>query len=260
MMRLLSASVLCICSVGTAQAQTAHPAPEPKAAETATQASTEQTVTFDKDTIAAPPSQFETVIGDWSVAELAGSRGLQVDGTKWRQGVPSASLADQAKRLYGDRYAEFLDGVKAFAFFPLSVYRGDCGGENVTLSVRFYPQNGRIDQAAGIAWSIAPDGSYYGARANALEHNLLFFKVVRGKRTVIQTVRGVVTDSKKWHTLRVTLQGKSLVVSVNDKEVLRRSLEVPASGRCGLWSKADSHVLFDDFRIVKNSGSAESSK
>lgn len=42
-----------------------------------------------------------------------------VDGSKWRQGTPSASLADQAKRLYGERYAEFLDGVKAFAFFPL---------------------------------------------------------------------------------------------------------------------------------------------
>jgi hypothetical protein len=163
-------------------------------------------------------------------------------------------LADQAKRLYGDRYAEFLDGVKAFAFYPLAVYRGDCTGEDLTLSVRFYPQSGRIDQAAGIAWSIAPDGSYFGARANALEGNLLFFKVVRGKRVVLQTVRNVVTDSKKWHTLKVRLHGKTLAVEVNEKEVLKRGLDAPANGRCGLWSKADSQVLFDDFRVRKGSG------
>jgi hypothetical protein len=174
-----------------------------------------------------------------------------VDGGKWRQGTPSVSLADQAKRLYGDRYAEFLDGVKAFAFFPVSIYKGDCSGEDLTLSMRFYPQAGRIDQAAGIAWSIGNDGSYWGARANAIEHNLLFFKVVRGKRIVVQTVRGVNTPTKTWHTFQVRLQGRSVTVEMDGKEYLRRALESPHSGRCGLWSKADSQVLFDDFKIVK---------
>ena len=214
----------------------------------------EQLVSFEGETQGAPPAQLEALIGDWNIGELSGVRGLWVDGTKWRQGTPSASLADQAKRLYGDRYAEFLDGVKAFAFYPLAVYRGDCTGEDLTLSVRFYPQSGRIDQAAGIAWSIAPDGSYFGTRANALEGNLLFFKVVRGKRVLLQTVRNVVTDSKKWHTLKVRLHGKTLAVEVNDKEVLKRGLDAPANGRCGLWSKADSQVLFDDFRVRKGSG------
>ena len=69
---------------------------------------------------AAPPTAFEGVVGDWYVGEADGKKGLMVDGTRWRQGTPSANLADQAKRLYGDRYAEFLDGVKAFAFFPLA--------------------------------------------------------------------------------------------------------------------------------------------
>ena len=36
------------------------------------------------------------------------------------------------------RYAEFLDGVKAFAYFPLAVWNGDCSGAELTLSVRFY--------------------------------------------------------------------------------------------------------------------------
>ena len=194
---------------------------------------------------------FEPVVGDWYVNEQQGARGLLVDGGKWRQGVPSASLADQAKRLYGDRYAEFLDGVKAFAFFPLAVYKGDCSGENLTLSARFYPIAGRIDQAAGIAWSVAPDGSYFGVRANALEDNLLFFRVVRGKRTILQNVRGVHTATRTWHTLTATLTGKALSVALDGKSRLERKLDAPAAGRCGLWSKADSQVLFDDFAIAK---------
>ena len=220
-------------------------------AESASPPATPLVVNVNGDAPGALPSSFETVIGDWYVAELAGERGLLVDGSKWRQGVPSANLADQARRLYGERYAEFLDAVKAFAYFPLAVWQGDCSGDNLTVSVRFYPQDGRIDQGAGIAWSIAPDGSYFGARANALEDNLLFFRVVRGKRTIIDTVRGVATPTRTWHTLKVTLRGRSLAVEVDGQERLKRDVETRPPGRCGLWSKADSQVLFDDFSVTR---------
>ena len=210
-----------------------------------------EVVSFDADASGGPAAQFEAVVGDWHVADLAGARGLMVDGSAWRQGTPSANLADQARRLYGERYAEFLDGVKAFAYFPLAVYKGDCPSGDLALSVRFYPQAGRIDQGAGLAWSIAPDGSYLAARANALEDNLLFFRVVRGKRTILETVRGVDTPTRTWHTLAVTLRGRSLSVELDGKERLKRDLDAPPSGRCGLWSKADSQVLFDDFAVGK---------
>ena len=210
-----------------------------------------EVVSFDADASGGPAAQFEAVVGDWHVADLAGARGLMVDGSAWRQGTPSANLADQARRLYGERYAEFLDGVKAFAYFPLAVYKGDCPSGDLALSVRFYPQAGRIDQGAGLAWSIAPDGSYLAARANALEDNLLFFRVVRGKRTILETVRGVDTPSRTWHRLAVTLRGRSLSVELDGKERLKRDLDAPPSGRCGLWSKADSQVLFDDFAVGK---------
>ena len=206
-------------------------------------------ITFEHDPTGQPPSTFEPVVGDWYVTDQAGARGLVVDGSRWRQGTPSANLADQARRLYGERYAEFLDGVKAFAFFPLAVYSGECPSGDLALSVRFYPDSGRIDQGAGLAWSIAQDGSYLGARANALEDNLLFFRVVRGKRTILETVRGVETATRTWHTFTVTLHGRALAVSLDGRERLKREIETPPSGRCGLWSKADSRVLFDDFSV-----------
>jgi hypothetical protein len=206
-------------------------------------------VTFDDDQAGQSPPTFEPVIGDWYVTDLAGARGLMVDGSRWRQGTPSANLADQARRLYGERYAEFLDGVKAFAYFPLAVYRDGCPSGDLALSVRFYPQAGRIDQGAGLVWSVAPDGSYLGARANALEDNLLFFRVVRGKRTILETVRGVETATRTWHTLKVTLHGRALSVVLDGQERLKREVDAAPAGRCGLWSKADSQVLFDDFTV-----------
>ena len=133
------------------------------------------------------------------------------------------------------------------------MWNGDCNGEDLTLSVRFYPAAGRIDQAAGIAWAIAPDGSYLGARANALEDNLLFFQVVRGKRTIIDSVRGISTATRTWHTLKVKLRSRSLVVEIDGETRLERETDPRPAGRCGLWSKADSQVLFDDFSVIPSS-------
>ena len=197
---------------------------------------------------AAAPTKivFEPVIGDWSEE----TDGFAVDGTKWRDGTPSANLADQAKKLYGDRYAEFLDGVKAYAFFPLAVADQEVTGD-ARLSVRFHPIAGKIDQAAGIAFAIAPDGSYLGVRANALEDNVLFFKVVKGKRTVLETIRNVPTPTKTWHTLVVELRGTKLQAFVDDTKRVDRTLDAKPVGRVGLWSKADSHVVFADFKIEK---------
>jgi hypothetical protein len=212
-------------------------------------ATAETKVTFDAEAVGEPSPSFASVVGDWYVAEAHGARGLKVDGSKWRSGVPSASLADQAKRLYGDRYAEFLDGVKAFAFFPFAVWNGSPPTGDMRISVRFYPEVGRIDQAAGIAFGVAADGSYSGARANGLEDNLLYFRVVKGRRTIIDTIRGVTTTSRAWHTLAIELRGLELVVELDGERKFRKMLDARPAGRVGLWSKADSQVLFDDFTV-----------
>lgn len=201
--------------------------------------------------LGGPSPDFEAVVGDWSIAEAGGVRGLEVDGTKWRNGTPSASLADQAKRLYGDRYAEFLDGVKAYAFFPLAVWTHDPPAGDVRVSVRFYPLAGKIDQAAGIAFGVAPDGSYLGVRANALEDNVLFFRVVKGRRTILDTIRDVPTKTHAWHTLVAEIRGADLRVLVDDTPRLQKKLDAPPKGRVGLWSKADSQVLFDRFEVAR---------
>lgn len=214
-------------------------------------------VTFNADDPGGPSSGFEAIIGDWYVGEHEGERGLWVDGTKWRQGTPSASLADQAKKLYGEHYAEFLDNVKAFAFYPVAVWTGTVPDGDIRISVRFYPELGRIDQAAGIVWSLTSQGKYWGVRANPLEDNILYFDVKRGKRKVRATVRGVSTPTRQWHTFVATLANGEVVVTLDGEERFRTELSEPVSGRVGLWSKADSKVLFDDFKVERYPGNQD---
>jgi hypothetical protein len=208
-------------------------------------------LSFNEDAVGAPAAGVESVIGDWRVDERDKVRGLLVDGSHWRSGTPSSSLVDPARRLYGERYAEFLDGVKAFAFYPLVVVQRDPPQGDVRMSARFLPIAGKIDQAAGIAFDIQPDGSYAVVRANALEDNILWAKVVRGKRTILDTVRNTPTPTRTWHKLAVTVRGRELSVELDDAPRFRTKLERAHSGRVGLWSKADSQVLFDDFRVEK---------
>ena len=211
---------------------------------------TQVVATFDGDVVGAASPAFEAVVGDWYVTEEAGARALKVAGGKWRSGQPSVSIADQAKRLYGERYAEFLDGVKAFAFFPLAIWTGDRPPGDVRISVRFYAEAGKVDQAAGIAFAVAPDGSYLGARANALEDNILFFRVVKGKRAIIDTIRNVPTPSKTWHTFTVELRGRRVAIDLDGRRHFEKALDRDPVGKLGLWSKADSQVLFDDFAVT----------
>jgi hypothetical protein len=225
--------------------------PKPGAPTDTTASANSLVLTFDEDKVGGPASGIESVIGDWRVDEREKSRGLLVDGSRWRSGTPSTSLVDQARRLYGERYAEFLDGVKAFAFFPLAVVQRDAPQGDVRISVRFLPLAGKIDQAAGIAFDIQPDGSYAVVRANALEDNILWAKVVRGKRTILDTVRNTPTPTRTWHKLVLLVRGRELSVELDDVARFRTKLERAPSGRVGLWSKADSQVLFDDFRVER---------
>ena len=73
------------------------------------------------ETVGAQPRAFSAVIGNWAIEADGNRKVLAVDGRKWTQGQASAGVADKARALYGERYAEFLDSVQSYAFFPLAV-------------------------------------------------------------------------------------------------------------------------------------------
>jgi hypothetical protein len=112
---------------------------------------------------------------------------------------------------------------------------------------------GRIDQAAGIIFNVKPNGDYLILRANCLENNLVLFKYEHGKRSQIKWIRDTPTPSRQWHDLKLEVAGKHIKGYLDGKPDIDYELPGPVSGKIGVWSKADSVVYFDDYRVVKSS-------
>lgn len=51
------------------------------------------------------------------------------------------------------------------------------------VEVRFKTLSGEMDQAAGVVWRARDEANYYLGRANALDDNVVLYKVENGKRT-----------------------------------------------------------------------------
>jgi hypothetical protein len=134
--------------------------------------------------------------------------------------------------------------------FPLAIYR-PLSITNARVSVRFKPVAGRVDQAGGIAVRLADPDDYYVARANALEDNVRFYRVVKGKRRQLAGTNQKVT-SGEWHTLTLAAEGDRFTVGFDGKELFTAKDETFAdSGKIALWTKADSVTYFDQLRIVQ---------
>jgi hypothetical protein len=107
---------------------------------------------------------------------------------------------------------------------------------------------GEVDQGGGLVWRAKDAKNYYLARYNHLEDNYRLYKVVDGKRTLIQNAD--ITHSDGWHTLRVRMTGDQITCEYDGKTYLEAKDDTfPGPGKIGLWSKADAQSQFDDLSL-----------
>ena len=120
------------------------------------------------------------------------------------------------------------------------------------------PVSGRVDQAAGLVWRYQNEDNYYIVRANALEDNVVLYKVQNGERTDLPVKGEGRTYGKpaevppasgarcaSWPPARGSrcyFNGRKLY-EVEDKTFTQ-------SGRVGVWTKADSVTHFDDLTVT----------
>ena len=117
------------------------------------------------------------------------------------------------------------------------------------VEVKMKPVSGREDQAGGVVWRWKDGDNYYVARANALEGNVSLYHTTAGRRITIKYVDAPVARDA-WHTLRVEFAGQHVRVVFDG--VTRIELDdahIAGAGAVGVWTKADSVTLFDDFRF-----------
>ncbi|MBA3438823.1 MAG: hypothetical protein H0T92_03015, partial [Pyrinomonadaceae bacterium] len=124
--------------------------------------------------------------------------------------------------------------------------------------VRFKAISGRVDQAAGLVWRLRDANNYYIVRANALENNVVLYKVQDGKRTDLPVKGEGRTYGKKaqvppdqWSELRVVQTGNLAEVFLNSTKLFEVEDDTfKNAGKVGLWTKADSVTYFDDLRVT----------
>ena len=197
------------------------------------------------------PAHFVPVVGYWVVASEGGRNVLMVDGRQWKSGNPSAGLADKARLIYGSRHEEFIDNVKAFAYYPYAVAQGIDEFHNGEIGMRFQLIDGALDQCAGILFNLKPNGDYLAVRFNGKEDNLVLWTFNKGvRRFVKRGAEEVPLKMKEWHTMKVAVQGVKLEGYLNGKLLLEYALPEPVSGKVGVWSKTDSVSYFDDYAVT----------
>jgi len=195
------------------------------------------TIDFNKERVGEAPSGFSTALT---------GRGRP---GKW------VVMKDPASPDQGNVLAQ-VDADTTGYRFSVCVYDG-LTAKDVDVSVKFKPISGRGDQGAGIVWRYRDKDNYYIVRANALEGNVVLYKVENGKRIDLPLVGKGRTygmkekvPSGEWGTLRVVAKGNHFEVYHNRKKLYEVEDETfKQAGKVGLWTKADSVIYFDDLQI-----------
>jgi hypothetical protein len=132
------------------------------------------------------------------------------------------------------------------ATYPVCI-KDDTNLKDGFVEVKFKPIAGKEDQAGGVIWRCKDKDNYYISRANALEDNVTIYHTVNGKRSEKKRINTKVS-SGQWHSLRVDFKDNYFVVTFDGKKAFTwKDDTFKDAGKVGVWTKADSTTLFDDF-------------
>ncbi len=132
------------------------------------------------------------------------------------------------------------------ATYPVCI-KDDTSLKDGFVEVKFKPISGKEDQAGGVVWRAKDPNNYYIARANALEDNVTIYHTINGRRTEKKRTNMKVATNV-WHTLRVEFQDSHFTVTLDGKKAITWDDNTfKDAGKVGVWTKADSVTLFDDF-------------
>jgi hypothetical protein len=140
------------------------------------------------------------------------------------------------------------------AQYPICI-KADTRLQDGYVEVKFKPLSGKKDQAGGVIWRVKDKENYYVCRANALEDNVVLYKTVAGERSALEIVGrkgGYGMEEKvasaQWHTLRVEFHDNHFKVTFDGKHLFDvEDRTFTEAGNVGVWTKADSVMLFDEF-------------
>jgi hypothetical protein len=144
----------------------------------------------------------------------------------------------------GEKALAQLDADRTSYRFPLAVYTSTVPGD-VEVTIGFKAVSGKVDQAGGVVVRLQDAQNYYIARANALENNVRFYRVVAGKREQLGSADRKVSRGA-YHKLALRAEGDRFTVLFNGAQLFTATDSTfRTAGKAGFWTKADSITRFD---------------
>jgi Galactocerebrosidase, C-terminal lectin domain len=170
------------------------------------------------------------------------------DFARTGQGGPGQWIVVSDATASGGRAIEQASTDRTDYRFPLAIYQA-FEAKDLEVSVRFKPIAGRVDRAGGIALRLIDPNNYYVVRANALEDNVRFYRLVKGKREQLEGAN-IKVSANEWHTLSLKAERERFTVTFDGKQLYTASDGTfAAAGKVALWTKADSVTRFDRIEI-----------
>ncbi len=198
-----------------------------------------ETISFDRAATGAMPA-------GWTVAMTH-----QGGAPKWE--VLEDASAPSKPRVFAQVSTDRTAGR-----FPLAIWDGATVKDG-SLSVKFKAISGVVDQGAGLVWRYRDPNNYYIVRVNALEDNVVLYKVQDGQRVSLAP-KGAVSNAygvkhkvpkQTWTVLRVDFRGNLFSVSLDSEKLFDvEDSTFTGAGKTGLWTKSDSVIYFDDFQVI----------
>lgn len=179
------------------------------------------------------------------------SANLEPDFTLWRTGEGEAgkwTIVADPTAVNGQALGQ-LSNDRTDYRFPLAIYK-PYSGKDLELSVRFKAVAGTVDEAGGIVLRLSTPDDYYVARANALEDNVRFYRVVKGRREQLAGA-DLKVSAGQWHMLTLRAEGERFMVSFDGNALFAaQDGTFRDAGKVALWTKSDSVTYFDTISIT----------
>lgn len=122
--------------------------------------------------------------------------------------------------------------------------RDDVSLADVHVGVRL--RLGKGDRAAGLAWRVQDAGTYYAARLDLDQREVVLYKFVRGNRVRLGRLTDLRVPADRWYNLLVEHRGTSIRVWLNGVPVAREEDDsVTAAGTLGFWMPGDGTAAFE---------------
>ncbi|HTM74986.1 MAG TPA: hypothetical protein VL198_17300 [Pseudolabrys sp.] len=163
-------------------------------------------------------------------------------------GAPSKWTVIDDPTSFAGRVIEQSSSDQTDYRFPLAILE-PIVAKNIEVSLKFKPVAGRVDQAGGVAVRVTDADNYYVVRANALEDNVRFYRVVKGRREQLHGV-DIKVARNQWHTLGIKAEDDRFTIEFNGKTLFATSDKMfSGPGKIALWTKSDSITRFDQIAI-----------